>query len=417
MPTITIFAFLVFIILSLIPLRKEKNRNTWGYISAFGSTIVAIVIFLAVLLLNVNLLLGIGIMVVMSILLDRNTYTKAGIITLGILAIIMGGLAYYVLREDVDFVVNYIKTDSTTSFYYAVNDEVVVSRNEDMNIPLASTAKMTIAGVFAEEVVSGNIDPDEQIDIVDLEKFYLPDSDGGAHLAWLKDVGEETVSLEEVVRGMISFSSNANTDYLLERLGIQHVNERIAEWGLGNHDNLIPFVSGLIVIQEYDRDLEDLPFEDYEQQVLETHQSIVNGQLDASEMNLTAGLGDQRFWSDWLPSSTTAEYSRWLNQVQTGEWADEEASDYFMSILTDIYDAPEGYTMMGGKGGSTAFVLNEPRFLTTVDGDFVQWAMFTDNLNAWERFKLNRNYFTFVQQFLENREYREDVVEELQSAE
>ncbi|EZH65953.1 hypothetical protein DH09_14090 [Bacillaceae bacterium JMAK1] len=417
MPTITMFAFVAFIILSLMPLRKEKNRNTWGYISAFGSTIVAIVIFLAVLLLNVNLLLGIGIMVVMSILLDRNTYTKAGIITLGILSMIIGGLVYYVLREDVDFVVNYIKTDPSTSFYYAVNDEVVVSRNEDMNIPLASTAKMTIAGVFAEEVTSGNIDPDEQIDIVDLEKFHLPDTDGGAHPAWLEDVGEDTVSLEEVVRGMMSYSSNANTDYLLEQLGIDYVNERIAEWGMENHDDMIPFVSGLIVIQEYDGNLEDLSFEDYEQLVLETHQSIVSGEVNAGEMSLTAGLGDQRYWSDWLPSSTTAEYSQWLNQIQTGEWADEETSDYLMAILSDNYDAPEGFAIMGGKGGSTAFVLNEPRFLSTVDGDTLQWAMFTDDLNTWERFKLNRNYFTFVQQFLEDPNYREEVVEELQSAE
>ena len=44
------------------------------------------------------------------------------------------------------------------------------------------------------------------------------------------------IALEEVAKGMIHYSSNANTTYLLEKLGIERVNESIKELELTSHD-------------------------------------------------------------------------------------------------------------------------------------------------------------------------------------
>ncbi|GAF15048.1 D-alanyl-D-alanine carboxypeptidase [Bacillus sp. JCM 19045] len=411
MPTLTLIIILGFAVISILPLLKEKNRTKWGYINAIGTTTAALLLIFYATFFQINLFLGIGALVVVMFLVDRKTYTKAGAISIGVLALIAGSVAYFVLREDLDYVVDHLTTNPTSSYYFAVNGEELASRNSATNFPLASTAKMTIAAVFAEEVTAGTIDPNEEIETSELEKFYLPNSDGGAHPAWLDDVDEPTVSLAEVVRGMISFSSNANTDYMLERLGIDHINERIDSWGLTAHGDLIPFVSGILAIEERADDLEELTFPEYKEQTLAIHQEIIAGTKTTNDKELSLPLGDQRYWSDWLPSSTTAEYSEWLDNVQTGEWADAETTAYFLAILADPYPELNGFKQTGGKGGSTAFVLTGARFFETEDSDVIQWSMFADDLSAWQRFKLTRNYPRFLQQFIEDPEFQAEMLE------
>jgi D-alanyl-D-alanine carboxypeptidase len=86
--------------------------------------------------------------------------------------------------------------------------------------PLASTFKIVILLAYAEQVHAGVLDPAEQIPLTALEAYYLPDTDGDAHPEFLKSLGEAraSLSLAEVVEGMMTYSSNAASDYLLARL-------------------------------------------------------------------------------------------------------------------------------------------------------------------------------------------------------
>lgn len=92
--------------------------------------------------------------------------------------------------------------------------------NADQPYPLASTFKMVLLLGYAEQVASGALDPAETLPITALDAFYLPGTDGGAHPEFLKSLGEgrETLSLSEVVDGMMVYSSNAAADYILSRL-------------------------------------------------------------------------------------------------------------------------------------------------------------------------------------------------------
>lgn len=91
----------------------------------------------------------------------------------------------------------------------------------------------------------------------ELEKYYVKNTDGGAHPAWLDDVkGKELVkggqtSLEEVVKGMIHYSSNANASYLLDKLGAARINESLKELGLNSHDEFYPTYTGALYMRGY----------------------------------------------------------------------------------------------------------------------------------------------------------------------
>ncbi len=92
--------------------------------------------------------------------------------------------------------------------------------NNAETFPLASTFKVTILLGYAEQVAVGGLDPAEIIPVSALDAFYLPGTDGGAHPEFLKSLGDgrTSLTLDEVTDGMIIFSSNAATDYLLSRL-------------------------------------------------------------------------------------------------------------------------------------------------------------------------------------------------------
>ena len=92
--------------------------------------------------------------------------------------------------------------------------------NAEDAYPLASTFKIVLLIGYAEQVKAGTLNPDEIIPLKELEQYYLPGTDGGAHPEFLKTLGEgrTTISLAEVVDGMMTYSSNAAADYLESRL-------------------------------------------------------------------------------------------------------------------------------------------------------------------------------------------------------
>ncbi|MCX6082428.1 MAG: serine hydrolase [Chloroflexi bacterium] len=92
--------------------------------------------------------------------------------------------------------------------------------NANEPFPLASTYKLVLLSAYANEVALGGLDPKETLPISELEKYYLPGTDGGAHLEFIKSLGTSrtSVNLDEVVDAMSTFGSNAATDYLISRL-------------------------------------------------------------------------------------------------------------------------------------------------------------------------------------------------------
>lgn len=99
--------------------------------------------------------------------------------------------------------------------------------NADMQMPLASVSKLLHLVAYAEAVGSGQLDSTQLIPVTDLERFYLPGYDLGAHnrsLRALEEAGRlftdpDRVQLEDVPWLMTRYSSNSAADYLHDLLG------------------------------------------------------------------------------------------------------------------------------------------------------------------------------------------------------
>ncbi|MBL0144386.1 MAG: serine hydrolase [Chitinophagaceae bacterium] len=154
------------------------------------------------------------------------------------------------------FFLKFINTNKNkVALFITQNDTVVARLNEDKIMPLASTVKIMVAIEFAKQASAGVINEDEYVAITELDKYYLPNTDGDAHPTWLtyekenKNIKNDSVKLLDIARGMIMFSSNANTEFLMDLLGFDNVKNNIQLLGLKKHTALYPLVSSLFMYQ------------------------------------------------------------------------------------------------------------------------------------------------------------------------
>ncbi len=159
-------------------------------------------------------------------------------------------------NDDAQYIASFIeehKDEKNSALLVKRNDKVVYSVNPNVVLPVASTMKLIVALEYTKQVTEGKIDSSSFVSINDVNRYYVPNTDGGAQDRWQKylektgKITEGAVSLEEVAKGMVKFSSNANAEYLMELLGLDNINRNLQSLSLPAHQPLFPIVSSLYI--------------------------------------------------------------------------------------------------------------------------------------------------------------------------
>lgn len=302
-----------------------------------------------------------------------------------------------------DPIVDFIRNNPTRSALYVIrNDTVLIAQRPDQKMPLASAVKTIIAIEFAQQAAAGKINPAERIPFADLDIYYLPNTDGGAHPSWKQWVvqhnliSNETVSLLDVAKGMIQFSSNANTEYLLDRLGTDAVNANLGTLKLPNHDRLYPIVSALFLYSATPADTakarkaaRNFSTEAYAAKCQAIHNRLKQDRSGAFKQTfIFPSLALQHVWSDRLPASTVREYASVMQKINARTYFPPAVQTILDSIMEWPFAANPGnkgvYKHLGMKGGSTAFVLTNAFYAETQKGNHIAAAVFFNNLTNAE---------------------------------
>jgi D-alanyl-D-alanine carboxypeptidase len=92
--------------------------------------------------------------------------------------------------------------------------------NADAAFPIASISKVLIFMAYAGRLEAGSIPLDETVAANTLDRYNLPRTDRGAHDLFMEQYPADTqmLPLWDVAVGMVKYSSNAASDYLLDRL-------------------------------------------------------------------------------------------------------------------------------------------------------------------------------------------------------
>jgi D-alanyl-D-alanine carboxypeptidase len=170
-----------------------------------------------------------------------------------ILAIFFFLYVNWMNKSDPEYVLKMLREHENSSLYMTENGNVVADIRANKRMKLASTVKIMVALEYANQVAEGKVNPQSKVSLGELQKYFIPGLDGGGHKMWLEDMDEngtihnDTVSLRDVAKGMIKFSSNANTEYLMEMLGLINIEKMIKAEGIHNHSPLYYFESGTFI--------------------------------------------------------------------------------------------------------------------------------------------------------------------------
>jgi len=306
------------------------------------------------------------------------------------------------------------------------NATVIADQQPGQEWPLASTVKMLLALEVIRMGAQGQLDLEEQIPLSDLKRFHLPGTDGGAHDAWLKSLPEEQrlgrVLLLDVARGMTMFSSNANTEYLIRRLGRNRAESLGERYGIAPHTPLYPLVGMLWIpnslpgpVKDHPGQLRNLSDQQYRDLAWSWSDSLAadsTGRL-RSRFRL-AGLAVQRVFSDRLPASTAQAYAELagsLNRRENLNKAEQNTLAYLLEYLMESPGNQANFRHAGMKGGSSGFLLTKCLYATEHDGQQIELVYFLNNLQPLEVAALRQGMNAFELAVLTDKAVREQLVE------
>jgi D-alanyl-D-alanine carboxypeptidase len=321
-----------------------------------------------------------------------------------------------------------------------VNDGNSIFYNADEQLVMASTMKIVVLAAYADAVVSGGLDPNESIQVADLERYYLPFTDGGAHATGLNSIGVDTdedgfardrsaaIILDDIARIMMHYSGNAETDYLIARLGMDRIAAVMQEAGLEshtpirltlgpalvifNHETLSPSMDQLqqLVV---DVSMGDTSYPDRLTELYLNDLAWREAQLEymrSLDENTFSGLDAWAYQTEaslLLPQGTAREYARMMARIASGQFISSDVSGIMQQMLESVpSDWPLRvlyFDRFGAKDGVTAGVLTLAAYAVPKRGSLgEQWRVVVIILNsippdAWvEQLQLEGHYLLAI---------------------
>ncbi|MDA0243448.1 MAG: serine hydrolase [Chloroflexi bacterium] len=282
-----------------------------------------------------------------------------------------------------------------------IQDETAVWHNADEAMPLASTKKILVLAAYAHAVAEGRLDPQTSIAVGDWDHYHLPETNGGAHIAALNDLGievdgkgyavdpTETVIYEEMVYAMIRFSDNAAPDYFIDLLGQEAIAATMRLGGLEPRP-LLPHAGLVLTWQNREQtaltaeslaEMTALEEAEYARRVLEMQEAFIEGEWGQEErawrLANTRPINPHRLEmsaADLLDNKGTArEFAHVMAGVVSGTFISAEVSAVMRSFLEwpmEFAGNQEQFSALGSKGGALAGLLTEASYYVPLTGDF-----------------------------------------------
>ncbi len=219
----------------------------------------------------------------------------------------------------------------------------------DYPMPLDNTFKLIVAMAYADQVGAGTIDPATLVNITDLEQFYIANFEDNAHLSWLDYihsnnlVQNDAVTLREIAKGMMMFNSNTNTDFLLNFLGLDTVNQLMVDLAPVDNTEVYPIVSTLLVA-DYIQDtmllpngelfnaLFELSDDEYVMSINEINLLIDSDEF-ASAPLLLSDLELQNRWNNRFIHASDDDYIKLLELINSRSFFNDDARQELSFLL------------------------------------------------------------------------------------
>lgn len=250
-----------------------------------------------------------------------------------------------------------------------------IYHNPDTPMPLASVVKILPLVAYAQAVFNGELNPATPVPLRELERYYLPNSDLGAHELAIEElqaegrVNNSSILLEDIPRMMIQYSSNAASDYLHDLLGQERIEQVALDYELNKHTAPCPFIGQFLAManrQQLLRYMADPNLYAIDVIALSEQFSTDSDFREDSAWQRGRGTGrpsieNQRLFSENLNAQASPrDYANLMALIATNEagpWTMNVTIRRYLEWPTFFPDNQAGMAWLGYKGGSLPGVL------------------------------------------------------------
>lgn len=321
------------------------------------------------------------------------------------------------MHSSPDDIAQLLKSDES-SIVYIQDGKLELAYNEDKLLPIASVMKVLIAIEYAEQVTSHKINPDELVNYRDVLNYDIPHVDGEMQRDFEHAYNTKQLTLNDIAKGMIKYSANANTDYLIDRLKSDNINQRIKTLGLDHHDKVMPLIGGMVMASQLDDDAlkKDINQSTLFKKVIESKDEFIQNIISTEKVLKDFDKPRQQYWSDHLTRASAKTYAELMDKINHGTFGDKQTK-ILRALLEQRTDAfvKSRYTHYGYKAGSTLKLLNGVYYTTDKKGHTQAMAFYLNDLNPWEMYKAQQAFRTFRNKIFEDKAFRTRLIKELHS--
>jgi len=342
------------------------------------------------------------------------------LLTLTIVFVISGiALNKHNMKKDKYDLLNYFKKHKgSLSITLKEDGQDTLAINSDKKFPLASTLKIIIAFNFVKSAMSNKISMTDKVKLKELDKYYIQDTDGGAHPNWKRSINYPTeVSLLEIAKGMMQFSSNACTDFLINKIGVDVINESIEVLQL-NHDK-ISYLTPPVIMPGYLSNKRKLAInkinamngQSYEELSNELFEKMKDDESDYLKEK-TSKMLDQKtqlLITKKMAFSSTKQYADLMLRLGK-ELLTKKEKDLFSEILIgkNVKNGQDDYFWY--KGGATPYVITSALYKESQDTT-ISVSLFIEDDKGGELYWIGNIFNDFVVSVATDTEFRKKVKE------
>lgn len=316
------------------------------------------------------------------------------------------------------------------------NDSVVLERNIETPLPLASISKIVIAIVYAEAVGAGKLEPEQLIDISSLERFDIDDENYanwkvlGEKEGWLD---QQKVPLKYVAQGAVRLSASTNADFLIDLIGIDSINQWLIDHSLDQHEPIFPFHASAILAhnsqelkqEEFIAEMALISGEEYFKKTLAIQQKLSADQEGIYKQSLPQKNARNnkylKIWSDHFTKATAKDYASVLSLLSQRQHYSVEVQaqlDFLFEEWT-FQENPgidQNLKHLAYKGGSTEYLLNTVLYTTDKAGNRSIVITFLNDLTPKKQQIMGKLVSDFVFKLATDKDFVKNVAQEFTAA-
>ncbi len=279
------------------------------------------------------------------------------------------------------------KSNAKNSAIYVIkNDKALMAWNDNETLPIATMSDLLIAIEFAKQATYKIIDTGERVSLKDIVKYNIENKYQSEYEDWLlsllmqkkiKDV-TNTVSLIEIVQGMLQYGVQANAEYIMDRIGYSNVKSSIVSYNLNGHTTMAMPMGSLALYQNRAKVSEKKMFKainglDDDGYAASANLMHLALQADTSfKVKMPANFVTEKvmqMWSNNLPQGTVKSYASLLQTILKEKMLDAKMYKMLRNVL-EWQDAPIGtnYDRFMTQKSSTINTFAKAEYLKKTDG-------------------------------------------------